>query len=185
MIIGICGKSGSGKTTLANQLIEYTNNRTVHLEMDKIGHEVLKLQEVKDDLVKTFGSKVIVNNVVDRKTLGRIVYSSKEEMDKLTDITWGHMQVLIDEFIDNNKDRIILLDWLLLPLSKYFEMCDIRILLDIPYEVRKQRAMLRDNITEEAFLLRDKSSISYNNEDFDVVLKTNNKEEVERKVKLR
>jgi dephospho-CoA kinase len=64
-------------------------------------------------------------------------------------------------------------------------MCDIRILLDIPYEVRKQRAMLRDNITEEAFLLRDKSSISYNNEDFDVVLKTNNKEEVERKVKLR
>ena len=62
-------------------------------------------------------------------------------------------------------------------------MCDIKILLDIPYEIRKQRAMKRDNISEEAFDLREKASIDFNEKDFDYILKTNNKEIVKRLVK--
>ena len=50
-------------------------------------------------------------------------------------------------------------------------MCDIKILLDIPYKVRKQRAMKRDNITKEAFDLREKVSISFDESTFDYVLK--------------
>ena len=40
-------------------------------------------------------------------------------------------------------------------------MCDVKILLDIPYEIRKKRAMKRDNITEEAFDLREQASINF------------------------
>ena len=47
MIIGICGKSNYGKSTLANQIIELTNNKTIHLEIDKIGRSILLLWEVK------------------------------------------------------------------------------------------------------------------------------------------
>ena len=47
MIIGICGKSGCGKSTLANQIIELTNNKAVHLDIDKVGHKVLILPEVQ------------------------------------------------------------------------------------------------------------------------------------------
>lgn len=88
MIIGICGKSGCGKSTLASQIIELTNNKAIHLEIDKFSYL--------------------------------------------------------------HKDKIIILNWLLLSISKYFNMCDIKILLDIPYEVRKQRIMKRDGIKEEA-----------------------------------
>ena len=104
-------------------------------------------------------------------------------MAKLTEITWKYMQIEIDKFISQNKDKIIILDWILLPISKYFDMCDIKILLDIPYEVRKQRAMKRDNITEEAFALREKASISFDEYTFDYVYKTNDNEEVKRLVK--
>ena len=52
MIIGICGKSCCGKSTLANQIIELTNNKAIHLDIDKVGHRVLLLPEVKEKLEK-------------------------------------------------------------------------------------------------------------------------------------
>ena len=94
------------------------------------------------------------------------------------------MQIEIDKFLENNKDKIIILDWLLLPISKYFDMCDIKILLDIPYEVRKERAMKRDNITEEAFDTREKASIDFDKNAFDYVINDNNPEEIRKLVKL-
>lgn len=183
MIIGICGKSGCGKSTLARQIIESKSNKTVHLDIDKVGHNVLLLDEVKDELANAFGKEVVKENVVDRKKLGEIVFNKREEMSRLTDITWKHMQMEIDKFINDNKDNLIILDWLLLPETKYFDMCDIKILLDIPYEIRRDRAMRRDNISEEAFALREKASVNYNENDFDYVIKTSNKETFKRMVK--
>ena len=183
MIIGICGKSGCGKSTLANQIIELANNKAVHLDIDKVGHRVLSLSVVKEELINSFGKSIIKDNEVDRKKLGKIVFSSKNEMDKLSDITWKYMQIEIDNFLNLHKDKIIILDWLLLSISKYFDMCDIKMLLDIPYEIRKQRAMKRDNISEEAFDLREKASIEFDESAFDYVLKTNDKEIVKRLVK--
>ena len=184
MIIGICGKSGSGKSTLANKIMKLFTRECAYLEIDKVGHKVLSLPEVMDELIKSFGELVVKENMIDRKKLGEIVFDSRNEMDKLAEITWKYMQIEIDKFINDNKDKVIILDWLLLPLSKYFDMCDIRILLDIPYEVRKERAMRRDNITEEAFDLREKNSVEYNKSDFNYVLKTNSIEEVEKMVKI-
>lgn len=183
MIIGICGKSGCGKSTLANQIIELTNNKAIHLDIDKVGHSVLLLPEVKEELINSFGKSIIKENNVDRKKLGEIVFDSRNEMKKLSDITWEYMQIEIDRFLNLNKDKIIILDWLLLSISKYFDMCDIKILLDIPYEVRKQRATKRDNISEEAFDLREKASIEFDENVFDYLLKANDKEIVKRLVK--
>lgn len=170
MIIGICGKSGSGKSTLANKIIELTKKTVVHLNIDKIGHDVLLIDTVKEELIKSFGSTIIDKDIIDRKKLSEIVFESKIEMGKLTDITWKYMQIEIDKFLNDNKDKIIILDWILLPITKYFNICNLKILLDIPYEVRKSRAIKRDNISESAFDLREKASINYNNEDFDYVL---------------
>ncbi len=184
MIIGICGKSGCGKSTLANQIIELTDNKAIHLDIDKVGHRVLLLPEVQEELVISFGESVVKENNVDRKKLGEIVFDSRNEMKKLSDITWKYMQIEIDNFLNIYKDRIIILDWLLLPISKYFDMCNIKILLDISYEVRKQRAIKRDNISDETFDLREKASIEFNENDFDYVFKTNDKEISKRLVKI-
>ena len=174
MIIGICGKSGSGKSTLARKIIKITNNNAIHLDIDKIGHNVLLLPEVKNELVNLFGKGIINEKNIDRKKLGDIVFNSRFEMDKLSNITWKYMEIEIDKFIQDNRDRIIILDWLLLPNTKYLDLCDIKILLNIPYEIRKERAMKRDNIKEEDFDLREKASIEYNENDFDYILVNNN-----------
>ena len=183
MIIGICGKSGSGKSTLANQIVELTNNKGIHLDIDKIGHKILLLPDIINELTNSFGASIIKDNNVNRKKLGEIVFNSRNKMNKLSNITWKYMQIEIDNFLNGNKDKIIILDWILLPITKYFSMCDIKILLDIPYNIRKERAIKRDNITKESFDLREKSSIDFNPNNFDYVLKENNIETVKKLVK--
>lgn len=182
MIIGICGKSGCGKSTLSRMIMEH-HSEAIHLDIDKVGHYVLTLDEVKEELVNTFGPNVINENLVDRKKLGEIVFNSRERMDRLTDITWKYMQIEIDKFLEANKDKKVILDWLLLANTRYFDMCDLKILLDIPYEIRKHRSMLRDNITEEAFQLREKASIDYDADKFDHVIRGDQEIEVGKLVK--
>ena len=183
MIIGICGRSGSGKSTLSNYIIDSVKEEAVHLDIDKVGHKVLLFPEVQDVIIESFGEKIVKDNAVDRKKLGEIVFSSRNEMSKLSNITWKFMQIEIDKFIEENKNKIIVLDWVLLSATKYFNMCDIKILLDIPYEERKRRAMNRDKITEETYDLRDKSCIEYDESKFDYVLRGDFGEEIERMVK--
>lgn len=180
MIIGICGKSGSGKSTLSKIISE--NNGYIHLDIDKIGHKVLLNENVQKELEECFGSHIIDDNIVDRKKLGEIVFSSRLEMKKLSDITWKYMQLEIDEFLEQNKDKTVILDWLLLPITKYFDMCDVKIHLDVPYEVRKQRAMKRDNISEKDFDLREKASIDLSVFNFDYVFDGDGNEQKVRKL---
>ncbi len=184
MIIGICGKSGSGKSTLSNQIIKLTNNKAIHLDIDKVGHEVLLLPEVKKELINSFGDLIITENIIDRKKLGEIVFNSRNEMKKLSHITWKYMQMKIDKFLNDNKDKIIILDWILLSTTKYFNICDLKIFLDVPYEIRKKRAMKRDNISDSDFELREKASIDFNKKDFNYVLYKCDKKIIERLVKL-
>ena len=173
MIIGICGKSGAGKSTLAKQIVKQINSDVIYLDIDKIGHKVLLYPDVKKELIKSFGKCILEENNIDRKKLGEIVFNSRHEMNRLSDITWKHMQIEIDKYLKENENKMIILDWILLPISKYFNICDVKILLDIPYNIRKQRAIKRDNITEEEFDLREKASIDFNKFKFDYVLNTN------------
>jgi len=169
MIIVLCGKSCSGKTTLANDLIHIYGGNGMHLNIDKIGHQALEVPEIKERLVETFGN-ITTEGKVDRRKLSSIVFSSTEAMEKLTSITWGYMEQEIDKILEINHDKIMVLDWQLLPKTKFFKDANIRILLDVPYEVRKKRAMERDHITEEVFDLREQASIQYDNTSFDFVL---------------
>ena len=65
MIISICGKSGSGKSTLAKKIIEERKN-AIHIDIDRIAHQVLTIPEVKQQLQEQF-KDVLTNNEVDRK----------------------------------------------------------------------------------------------------------------------
>lgn len=182
MIIGICGKSGCGKSTISNYL--KVELGAIHCDIDKIGHHVLTLPSVEKDLINSFGIEIYEDDKINRKKLSQIVFNSTNKMKILERITWKHMEIEIDRIINKNKDRIIILDWQLLPKTKYLGLCDLKILIDIPYEIRKQRLLKRDNISEEKINLREKASITYNKNDFDYVFNTNDNENIKRLVKL-
>ena len=182
MLIGICGKSGSGKSTISNYLKSELG--AIHCDIDKMGHYVLTLPNVQKDLIDSFGIEIYEDGKINRKKLSKIVFNSVEKMKILEQITWKHMEIEIDKIINENKDKIIILDWQLLPKTKYLNLCDLKILIDIPYEIRKQRILKRDNISEEKIDLREKASITYNKNDFDYVFNANDNENIKRLVKL-
>lgn len=168
-IIGITGKSGSGKSTLANLLSQEL--KCDYIDIDKIGHKATKEPNIVKKLCTIFGEEILGENrqQIDRKKLGNIVFSSKEKMDILTQITWGYMQEELDAIL-RKKPKIILLEWALLPIDKkYWEKCDIKILLQAKDELRKNKVMERDQIAEEYFLKREANSMDYSNFEFDFI----------------
>ena len=184
MIICIVGKSGSGKSYVCKLLQSFSKD-TFHLDIDNISHEVLTDPNVYKELVDTFGASVSNsdNKTINRKALGNIVFNSETEMDKLTKITWPRMQPLIDKFILEHSNKVILLDWQLLVKTTYFDTSAIKILVDSPFELRMQRAIARDNITEETFRTRDKASLEFNSNEFDYVINNDYSDKVKEKVK--
>lgn len=169
MIIGITGKSGSGKSTLAKHL-ETIRKNTIYVDIDKIGHQVNDNENVKMELRKNFGDFIFVEGKISRKRLGNIVFNSDEAMKLLKDITWFEMKKIIEEIIFLNQDRDIILDWALLPSTELFKKCDIKILIDAPYEIRLERTIQRDNITENKFKQRESKSVDYDQFEFDFIV---------------
>lgn len=167
-IIGITGKSGSGKTTLTQLLSGRLECNSVNV--DKIGHKATSDEKISKKLCETFSTGILGSDgKIDRKKLGNIVFSSKEKMDILTDITWGYMQEILDEILKNETKDVIILEWALLPISKYWEKCDIKILLKAEDKARKNKVMQRDKISEEYFLKRDSGGINYQLFEFDYI----------------
>lgn len=182
MIIGICGKTGSGKTTIAKRIGRALNGKSKYLSIDEVGHHVNELKDVKEKIRETFDESVFENEKIDRKKLAKVVFSDEKEMEKLTRCTWPAMKEKIQDFIEGNKDSIIILDWALLPKTDFWNKCDIKILVDTPYEIRKKRVMMRDSITEEEFEQRDLASPNYDDCPIDITISKD--ENIERVVSM-
>lgn len=156
MIVGITGKSGSGKSSLANF---YEMNGYTRISFDDIGHKVI--EEHKGELEKVFGTS-------DHKKLGDLIFNDRHKYKELSDYCWKFMQEKIDNII-KDKDNIVF-DFLLLPHTKYFDMCDTKILVKSNFFKRMFRVIKRDKISLRYFLLREKNSIDFNEKDYDVVM---------------
>ena len=168
MLITITGASGSGKSSISEYLSSLNNN-IVHLNIDTIGHKVLEMPKIIKMISKEFHLN-IENDKIDRKELGSLVFNNHENMKKLSDITWNAMEGLIDEFIKENNGKIIILDWILIPKTKYFDISDLNILINADFKSRMNRATLRDGIDENAFILRDKATLDYSKNNFDYII---------------
>ena len=171
-IIGVTGKSGSGKTTFASLLSKKLNCK--YVDIDKIGHESILQTDIAQMLCEKFGKEILnEQGKIERKQLGNIVFAQKQKMQELTDLTWGYMQKTIDKIL--SQEKTIILDWILLPNSKYWKMCNPKILVTAKEEVRKAKVIERDNISEEYFTKRDSASIDYSKFKFDYIIENDYK----------
>lgn len=103
------------------------------------------------------------------------MFSDKEKMDKLTDITWKYMQEKIDDII-RKENEFVILDWALLPITKYWDMCNIKILAISEEKERKKKIIERDKITSNYFEKRESQSLDYKDLKFDFMWENNYKE---------
>lgn len=160
-ILGIIGRQGSGKSTLAKLLTDTYDDYT-YLDVDEVVRNIYKKPEVVDDFCAHYGFEIVSYNrdayysaYIDTKKLGKIVFNNEKEMDWLNDYINPLIDAEIENFINSQNNKIIVIDWALLPATKLIRKCDVIWQLNIPYEIRKKRVLLRDNITAEYFDKRE------------------------------
>ena len=168
MIIGITGKSGCGKSTYARKLGENTDFYVV--DIDKIGHKILNLPELREEFVRIFGNSVIKNNSIDRKYIGDLIFQNRHLYEDLTKIVWTKMKSEIDSILSEHKN--VILEWILLPHTHYWKLCDTKILVTCEDTSRISRVLIRDNISKEYLSKRDSASMDYSEITFDKVIDT-------------
>ena len=151
MIIGLTGPAGSGKSTVSN-IIKEIYKKVEIIDVDRVGHYVLTLSFVKQELKKVFGSdifecysnvseKELLQKDISRKKLGQLVFSNKESLRKLNSI----VHPIIFNEVKNNiktllkKYDIIIIDAALLNEIKLNKLCDKIIYVTAPKELRIKR----------------------------------------------
>lgn len=169
------GNLGLGKSRLASLLAKSLNCR--HIAIDKIGHEASSNFEILDKLCQIFGVQILnADGTLNRKKLGNIVFADEKSMKILEELTLGYMYKCIDDVL-LQKDEVIILEWILLPTSKYWDTCDFKILITSDNNARKRKVLERDNISEEYFDKRDSASLDYSPFKFDYIFENDYQEE--------
>jgi len=170
MLIGVVGKSGAGKSTIVRKMHSFDDS-VVHVDIDKIGHDILKNKDIVDHIVGIVGDfSVIENGVLNRRKVGNIIFNDKKKYEEYYKYTEDIEYAIIDGIIAENKDKKVILDWILLDRTKYWKILDYKILVKTNYEVRKDRVVIRDSISEEYFDLRENMKDEYDSSEMDYVI---------------
>lgn len=151
-VFGITGMPGSGKSVITKLL----NSFGVKIESDKIGHEILKSNDVINELVTVFGDGILDNKKIDRKALASVAFDPIQ-IQTLNKICHPKIKMIISEKI---KEELPLGAFYIIEIPLLFEsgfddICDFTICVDTDFETRLNRVKLQRNWSENELRKRD------------------------------
>ena len=153
-IIGITGTTGSGKSSALEALQEYG---ALVIDCDKVYHELLRtsdelLAQLREQFPGAFSS-----GELDRKALGRIVFSDAAALEKLNMVTHGFVQREVRRLLEQHAmtgGQLAAIDAVELISSGVAGLCDVTVAVLAPEEQRAERIMARDGISHSDAMKR-------------------------------
>ena len=145
MIIGITGGTGCGKTTLLNVIAEAGG---LILDCDAIYHELLRTDASLLSAIEKRFPGTVENGQLQRKKLGAIVFADKDALTDLNVITHGAVKKEVQRQLAQ-LPKLAAIDAIALFEGGLAELCDITVAVTAPADIRVQRLVLRDGISEE------------------------------------
>lgn len=156
MIVGLTGGIATGKSIVAGEL----KRLGAHIiDADKIAREIVEPgKPAYNDIVKEFGPGMLQpDGTLDRKALGKTVFSDHAALEKLNSITHPRIRERIREEaarLSAESDGLIVLDIaLLIEMGVRYEVEKI-IVVYAEAEQQIQRLMKRDSLTHGEALKR-------------------------------
>ncbi len=155
-IIGLTGLTGAGKSTVAKKLMAYG---CYHIDADKVARQVINSNEnVKNKLKEHFGDDVInADGTTNRPILASRAFANADSTNALNEITHPAVTEEIKSIIKDMEKigyRGVIIDAIALFESGEDKLCDFTVAVIAPLDIRLERIMERDNITEEKALER-------------------------------
>lgn len=162
MIVGLTGGIASGKSTVSSILKDLG---AYIIDVDEVGRNVVqKGEKAYNEIVQYFGDKILMaNGEINRKALGHIVFSDSEKLKKLNSITHPKIIDKVKETIDQKRSEgreVIVVDAAILIEMGLNLLCDSVWLVSVDKDIRLQRLMDRDRLSENDALNRIKAQFS-------------------------
>lgn len=143
-IIGVYGLICSGKSSFSKMLAKELD--AFYIDADKLGHEAL--ENKKDIIVKEFSDSILdSNNNIDRKKLGGIVFSNKNKLKKLQDITYSYIEKKT-EYLINSTDKDVVIEAALIMRSNIYKLCNSLVFVNAKTSSILKRMQETRNISE-------------------------------------
>lgn len=151
-VIGLTGQTGAGKSILSRM---FADRDIEIIDADKIARETIETSnDCLMELVLAFSTEVIrPDATLNREKLASICFGDKQKLKKLNDITFPYIIRAIVCKLEEAAERgepMVVIDAPTLYESGLDKRCDrvVAVLADV--QVRTQRIMARDNMTEAA-----------------------------------
>lgn len=154
-IYGLTGGIAAGKTTV---LEIFKKSGCNVYDADKVARKVVMPGSVGlKKITKQFSKNILLpDGNLNRKKLGRIVFSDKRQLKILNSITGPLIRqeilAMIDQIKNDQSDRINIFEIQLLFESHYEPYFDATISLYVDQEIQLKRLMKRNNLSKTAAL---------------------------------
>ena len=144
MIIGITGGTGCGKTTLLKVIAEKGG---LILDCDAIYHQLLATDASLLNAIENRFPGTVEDGQLQRKKLGSVVFSDESALLDLNKITHSAIKEEVLRRLES-RPKLAAIDAIALFEGGLAELCGITVAVTAPAEVRVQRLMKRDSISE-------------------------------------
>lgn len=145
MILGITGGTGCGKTTLLTCI---GSQGGLILDCDAIYHDLLRTDLALLGAIEKRFPGTVENGVLQRKKLGKLVFSDEKALNDLNQITHSAVKAEVLRRLAH-KPKLAAIDAIALFEGGLAELCDVTVAVTAPEEDRIRRLMIRDGIDRD------------------------------------
>ena len=176
MIICITGQMAAGKNYIASKFVDSeitvdgSNNLPwVSIDLDKVVHSamevpdvVARIQEAFGEIALTLGVELVCKNgAVNRRSLGKVVFSDPALLKKQEDIVYPFVIKTTKDFVEKHKDKNIIINaTVLYKTPELLDMCSKVLFVKAPFIKRLIRARRRDKMPFRQIISRFKAQSS-------------------------
>lgn len=152
-VIGLTGNIACGKSLVLSTLRELGAET---FDADRVAHDVMRHgTQVWRRIVERFGDGVVgPDGEIDRRELGRIVFSDPEALDDLDRVVHPATVAAIRERVRQSSSGVAVIDAIKLFEAGLAEDCDEVWVVDCSREQQVERLRQRNNLSREDALTR-------------------------------
>ena len=164
LVVGLTGNIGCGKSSLSDI---FRAEGIKIIDADIIARQIYEDEKLLSKVYETFGNDIKnEDGSLNRKALGRIVFSGDEKLIQLNKLTHPVIRQKVSDEIEEYKsqnEEIVILDAALLVESDYLNFIDKLLVVTCKENIQIERIIARDNCSIEEALGRIKSQMSQEN----------------------
>ena len=164
LVVGLTGNIGCGKSSLSDI---FRAEGIKIIDADIIARQIYEDEKLLRKDYETFGNDIKnEDGSLNRKALGRIVFSDDEKLIQLNKLTHPVIRQKVSDEIEEYKsqnEEIVILDAALLVESDYLNFIDKLLVVTCKENIQIERIIARDNCSIEEALGRIKSQMSQEN----------------------